>query len=178
MQDPVDLADPAAFGAFYRRHGASVLTYFMRRTGNAEVAADLTSETFAAALASAARYRPEDGEPQAWLFGIARHKLADALRSGSVEDTARRRLRMDAIVLDDEAIERIEALASLDVSAIVLVDALDELPPEQRAAVHDRVVLERSYGDIARELSTSPLVVRKRVSRGLATLRARLGVSR
>ena len=42
--------DPEAFAAFYRRHVAPLLGYFLRRTGNAELAADLTAETFAAAL--------------------------------------------------------------------------------------------------------------------------------
>jgi RNA polymerase sigma-70 factor (ECF subfamily) len=172
------LADRAVFGAFYRDHAAGLLGYFMRRTGNAEAAADLTAETFAAALEGAGRYRPDQGEPVAWLYGIARHKLADALRTGVVEDSARRRMGMAPIALDDEAIERIEALAEVEGHAVVLEEALEALPREQRDAVHDRVVLERPYADIARDLQTSPLVVRKRVSRGLATLRARLGATR
>ena len=48
---------------------------------------------------------------------------------------------------------------------------LAALPSDQREAVQARIVDERSYADIARELKTSELVVRKRVSRGLATLR-------
>ena len=48
------------------------------------------------------------------------------------------------------------------------------LPPEQREAVRARVLDERDYADIARELHTSELVVRKRVSRGLATLRTHM----
>jgi RNA polymerase sigma factor (sigma-70 family) len=172
------LGTRAGFAAFYSDHAAGVLAYFVRRTASAELAADLTAETFAAALAGARQYRPEEGEPVAWLYGIARHKLADALRTGTVEDTARRRIGMPAIALDDEAIERIESLAALEGQAVVLADALAELPDAQRAALHDRVVLERTYTDIAKDLHTSPLVVRKRVSRGLATLRARLGVTR
>jgi DNA-directed RNA polymerase specialized sigma24 family protein len=49
--------EPAAFGAFYRRHEDRVLSYFLARVGDPEVAADLTAETFAAALASAHRFR-------------------------------------------------------------------------------------------------------------------------
>jgi DNA-directed RNA polymerase specialized sigma24 family protein len=43
--------------------------------------------------------------------------------------------------------------------------------------VLSRVVHERSHGDIASELSCSEMVVRKRASRGLSRLRARLGGS-
>ena len=45
--------EPTAFGAFYRRHEDRILRYFLSRVGDPEVAADLTAETFAAALASA-----------------------------------------------------------------------------------------------------------------------------
>jgi DNA-directed RNA polymerase specialized sigma24 family protein len=51
---------------------------------------------------------------------------------------------------------------------------LDTLPVGQREAVRAHVLDERSYGDIAGELQTSQLVIRKRVSRGLSTLKRQL----
>jgi RNA polymerase sigma factor (sigma-70 family) len=54
---------------------------------------------------------------------------------------------------------------------------MNELPDDERRAVLSRVVHERSYRDIASELSCSEMVVRKRVSRGLSRLRGRLGGS-
>jgi DNA-directed RNA polymerase specialized sigma24 family protein len=84
--------DPAAFGAFYCRHETAIVRYFLARAGDAEVAADLTAETFAAALAGAHRYRARKGEPAAWLFGIARNVLAMSRRAGRVEARARRAL--------------------------------------------------------------------------------------
>ena len=47
---------PEAFAVFYRRHVAGLLGYFLRRTRDAEVAADLCAETFAAALEGAHRF--------------------------------------------------------------------------------------------------------------------------
>ena len=49
--------------------------------------------------------------------------------------------------------------------------ALTYLPADQAEAVRARIVDEREYEDIARELRTSEAVVRKRVSRGLGALR-------
>jgi RNA polymerase sigma-70 factor (ECF subfamily) len=170
--DPID---PDRFAAFYRAHAREVLAYFMRRTGDAEVAADLAAETFAAALESARRFDPRQGPAIAWLFGIARHQLGRAARRGVVDDRARRRLAMRPIVLEDQAIERIEALASLDVRVEILAEAVAGLPAEQRAAVEARVVDEREYREIAASIRCSQSVVRKRVSRGLARLRASLG---
>jgi RNA polymerase sigma factor (sigma-70 family) len=162
-------AEPAAFGAFYRRHEDRVLGYFLARVGDPEVSADLTAETFAAALASAHRFRPRRKKPaSAWLFGIARNTLAMSRRQGRVEARARHRLGMAPLVLTDESIERITAL---DRTALALVN---ELPGDQQEAVRARVIEERDYPDIAMDLRCSEAVVRKRVSRGLGTLRAHL----
>lgn len=79
------------FGEFYSRTEAAVLVYFARRTRDAELAADLTAETFAQALASRGRFRPRRAPARAWLFGIAAHVLARSLRRGRVEDRGRRR---------------------------------------------------------------------------------------
>src|SRR6185312_4330675 len=51
---------------------------------------------------------------------------------------------------------------------------LAELPAEQLDAVRAHIVEDESYVDAAARLRTSPSVVRKRVSRGLAVLRRRL----
>jgi RNA polymerase sigma factor (sigma-70 family) len=158
---------PAAFAVFYRRHEAAVLGYFMRRSGNAEVAADLAAETFAAALLGARRYRRERGEAVAWLYGIARHRLMRSIEQGQVEDRARRKLALPRLEIDDELIERIERLGAEDRA----LELLAKLPPDQAQAVRARVLDQRSYKDIAASVQTSEAVIRKRVSRGLLTLR-------
>jgi DNA-directed RNA polymerase specialized sigma24 family protein len=52
---------------------------------------------------------------------------------------------------------------------------LERLSPEQRDAIRAHVIDERPYGEIARVQGTSEAVVRKRVSRGLAAVRQRMG---
>ena len=61
----------ADFGRFYDLNAESVLRYFYRRTACPETAADLTAETFAAALRSLSTYELGKGPARAWLFGIA-----------------------------------------------------------------------------------------------------------
>lgn len=165
--------DPEAFGRFYRRHVRWVLTVCARRCGDAELAADVTAETFATVLAQRDRFDPAPGSAGNWLFQIALHKLADAQRRGFAERRARDRLGIPAIALTDDDHARIDELASLagggDAAAL-----LAGLPEDQRRAVEARVVDERGYDEIAAELELSPAAVRQRVSRGLTTLRARL----
>ncbi|HZU39760.1 MAG TPA: sigma-70 family RNA polymerase sigma factor [Solirubrobacteraceae bacterium] len=160
-------ADGQAFAAFYRRYERPALGYFMRRTRDPELAADLTAELFAAVLLACRRYRPGEGSASAWLFAIAEHKLADARRRGRVQDRARRRLGMAPLQLDDADLHRIESCGEAE-------QLLDSLPAAQREAVRARILEDRGYDEIAATMRCSPAVVRKRVSRGLAAMREQL----
>src|SRR5271155_997439 len=165
-------SDAEAFGLFYRRRVDAVLAFFLRRTGDRELAADLTAETFAAALSALPRYSPQRSSALAWLFTIAHHKMADSIRRGQVEDRARRRLGLEPLVFSDEDIERVEQRAAAAGGAALL--ELERLSAEQRGAFEGRVLQETEYDELARRLRCSESVVRKRVSRGLAELRTRM----
>jgi RNA polymerase sigma-70 factor (ECF subfamily) len=125
---------------------------------------------FAAALIGRHGYRQDRGSPRQWLLGIAANKVADARRRGRVERRAQQRLGIPTIEWTDGDLERVAALTD-DERLIVM---LGDLPAEQRDAVQARVVEERAYDEIARISGVSEVTVRKRVSRGLATLRERL----
>jgi RNA polymerase sigma-70 factor (ECF subfamily) len=169
--------DADSFGVFYRRHVTAILAFLVRRS-DPETGADLTAETFAVALDRVDGFDPRRGEPIAWLYGIARNRASIYHRTGAIERRAQQRLGIGRIVLDDEQYERIERLASLDVSSELLTDALDDLPADQRDAVLAHVVDEHSYDELSRAMDISAAGARQRVSRGLATLRDRLGGER
>jgi len=164
-------ADPIVFGELYRRHEQAVLAYFLHWSASPEVAADLTAETFASALASIRGYDAERGEVKAWLFGIARHVLARSLERGRVEDAARQKLGMAPVYVDDDTLQRIETLTSLNGAVL---NFLADLPEPLREAVSGRVLDEREYRELAASLACSESLVRQRVKRGLARLRDRL----
>jgi RNA polymerase sigma factor (sigma-70 family) len=165
--------DPEDFGRFYDRYVDMLLGYFARRVNDPELAADLTAETFAAALVARRRFRRSTTPAVAWLFGIAQHKLADYRRRGAAEARMRRRLGMERVAVGEEDVEMI-ALLGRDAAW----QLIDELPRDQREAVRAHVIDDRTYADIALEASTSEAVVRKRVSRGLGALREWMGVRR
>jgi RNA polymerase sigma factor (sigma-70 family) len=161
--------DPEAFAVFYRRHVHGVVSFFRRRTGSAELAFDLCAETFATALEASPRYELRAEPARGWLYGIAWNVLNETQRRGRADDRVRRSLQMEPIALTDEGIARIEQLAGAPALKL-----LKQLPDEQRDAVRARVLGERNYPDLAAELQCSESVVRKRVSRGIKTIRARL----
>ncbi len=149
------------FDALYREQAAAVAGYFLRRVREPELAADLTAETFAAALAGVRRYDPARGEPVEWLFGIARHQLAAFHRRGRVDDRARRRLRLERLEPTDAALARLEAEALL-------------AGVQDADLVHARVVDERPYAELASAAGVSEPAVRQRISRALRRLRKEL----
>lgn len=166
----------AAFSIFYRRHLPAVLAYLMRETLDREQSADLAAEVFASVLLVAGSYVVEGRSALPWVIGIARNKLLMSWRHGRVEQRARVRLGLEPVALDDESLERVVALA--DAGAGRLERMLERLPPLEREAVRSRVLDELDYKQIAGELNCSAMVVRKRVSRGLARLREELLAAR
>jgi RNA polymerase sigma-70 factor (ECF subfamily) len=163
--------DPEAFAVFYRRHARPLAGFFVTRTRDAEAAADLTAETFAAALEGVGRFRADRGPATGWLYGIARHQLSRWQRRRSVDDRARRRLGMERLELDDEDLERVGALAGREADTVRVW--VEELPADQRVALRARVVDGDEYAELAERTGSSQAAVRQRVSRGLSTLRAR-----
>jgi RNA polymerase sigma-70 factor (ECF subfamily) len=163
--------DGAAFSIFYRRHLTAVLAFLLRETGDREAAGDLAAEVFAAVLLVAHRYREQGASATPWVIGIARNKLLMSRRRGRVEAKARRRLGFDPVPIEDEDLARIEVVAG---DGGRLTRLVEQLPAGERDAVRARVLEERSYREIATELRCSEMVVRKRVSRGLARVRRQL----
>src|ERR1039457_1342740 len=143
--------DAEAFGRFYAQHEDFVHSVFLRRCGSAELAADLTAETFARALAGWNAFDASRGEPRGWLYGIARHVLSNSLARGRVEDSVRRELGLRRLSLDDEAITRIEELIG-----DVALAALDGLPEDQRIAVQSPEEDDPNYRSL---LDKGPLFI-------------------
>jgi len=166
--------DPEAFGVFYDRHVKLLLGFFYRRTASAELAADLTAETFAAAWQARGRYRDTGAPAVAWLLGIARRELAHTFRRGRAADRARRRLGLPRMEVDDQSLERIEELADFAPMRAAIRDAMHGLSPKLAAAVQLRVAQELPYAEVARRLGCTEQAARARTARALTQLASAL----
>jgi RNA polymerase sigma-70 factor, ECF subfamily len=160
-----------AFTALYERRYPLIRAYLRRRLGpHPDLVLDLVGETFAHALERRGQFDPERGSASAWLVGIAHNLLIDAVRRGRVAEVSRRRLGMERIVVEDAQLEQIER----EDSGSELERSLQRLPADQREAIERRVLEDEPYAAIAVRIGCSEQVVRKRVSRGLATLRRKI----
>ena len=156
------------FEAFYRTNLEVVLAFCLARTGDAELAADLSAESFAAALAARESYSARLGSPRGWLLGIAAHRTVDAC-AGHVERRAQQQLGMAQITWSEDDLDYVSRMDRGPLERL-----LADLPADQRQAIPAHIVEEVEYRDLARIAGVSQPAIRKRVSRGLAALRRQL----
>jgi RNA polymerase sigma factor (sigma-70 family) len=169
------MADSETFVRFYREEAEAVLLFLTRRTLDAEVAVELTAETFAQAWRAWSRVRSDSREEmRAWLFTIARRQLGHYLRTGRTRRAALDRLGMTMPRAHEDDVAAIESAAELAGTRASLGAALETLTREQRDAVRMRVVDELPYHELARRLGVSEPTARARVSRGIRALQGAL----
>jgi len=152
-------------------HAARLLSFFVRRTMDPEVAMELVAETFAAAFVGRRRFRGVTAEDEAaFLYGIARRQLSHWYRHAAVRRRASTQLGLERPLLDDESYARVDELSHSAPQRAAVRAALEELDERQREVLRLRIVEEREYADIAAVLGTSEQTTRARVSRALRAL--------
>jgi len=154
---PAGGADTALL-ALYDPALPQVYGYLLRRCGRREVAEELTSETFLAAVDSVRRSPPPRMDV-GWLIGVARHKLADHWRRQAREQRNLRAVAATSSEPDDPWDARLDALRTRD--------TLDRLAPQHRAALTLRYVDDLPVPQVAVLLdrtvhATEALLVRAR----------------
>lgn len=169
--------DAEAFSALYEGRAEDVLRYFARRTLDPQTAADLTAETFAAAVESRGNFDDALGAVDGWLFGIAHYQLTRYLRRRKVERAARKRVGFPERSLSGADLERVEALIDFADVGRRVTSALGGLKRDQREAVILRVIHGLGYADVADRLGCSEQAARARVSRGLRELGLQLATT-
>ncbi len=71
-----DAGATAEFDRLYLANVDAVTAYFARRSADPQVVADLTADTFVAAITGFGSFDPRKGTARAWVFGIARRVYA------------------------------------------------------------------------------------------------------
>lgn len=154
-------------------YASSLLRFFAIRVGDAQTAVDLTADTFATVYEKRDDFRGTTAdEAGAWIWAIARNKLARYWRQREVDRSAMMRIGLQPTSLTDVELDRIDELMEAEAARGAVHAALGELPVEQQKVIHLRYIEERSDIEIAEELQVTTEVVRARASRGLRRLRA------
>jgi RNA polymerase sigma-70 factor (ECF subfamily) len=160
---PRELAE-VRFSELYRDHARELLGYALRRRADPDDAADVVAETFLIAWRRLGEV-PLGDEGRLWLYGTARHVLANQGRGGRRRDRLTERLRDELrrqlpVHQAQEGSAFLEALAGLGEAdrELLMLIGWEELTPTEAAQA----------------LGISPLAARTRLHRARRRLRAQL----
>src|SRR5438105_3853570 len=128
--------DSTAWDAFYRQHVGEVYGFLARlAAGDRPAADDLFQETWLEAIDAIEQYDPARGELRAWLFGIARRRVAlywrrRLGRRESVEQEAGEQAADEAL-LPDHAMQELERAEAVQAALLLL-------PEDRRRVLTDK----------------------------------------
>ncbi len=151
--------DRDAFGELYRMYHAAI--YRMARFRLGETAEEAVSETFLRAWTGLPRYRDTGAPFAAWLYGIARHVVADEFRRMA-------RTEPRAEVPDRAVEERPE-------DRLALTAAMEKLPDEQRQVIELKYLVGLTNAEVGSALGKSTGAVNALQWRGLRAMKAMMG---
>lgn len=155
--------DEQAFTALYRLRQGAIYRFALQMTGRAEIAEEVTQETFCTLLGAGKRYEEARGSVQSFLYGIARNLVLRRLGRPRYEP-------LDELAAADDLLEDLTRRETLDrVRRAVL-----SLPEVYREAVVLCDLGEVSYEEAAAALDCPVGTVRSRLNRARAMLARKL----
>jgi RNA polymerase sigma factor (sigma-70 family) len=160
----------AEFERLYRANVEAMMAYFARRSGDPQVVADLTADTFVAAIASFGAFDPRRGTARAWMFGIARRIYASYCEAYGQQQHKLRRLSGRRDLEPDEVEELLDRIDA-ERAGRDLVAGLAMLPERDRAVIELVDIAGLRPKEAAAALGLTPGAVRMRLMRTRARLR-------
>jgi RNA polymerase sigma-70 factor (ECF subfamily) len=154
--------DPHAFGELVARHRDRLWAVALRTANSPEDAEDAVQDALVSAHRNAASYRG-DAAVTTWLHRIVVNAALDRLRRNAVRPTS-------PWPEDERGLPSHPGHAESSVTAIVVQDALAQLPPDQRAALVLVDLQGFSVEETGRILDCAPGTVKSRCFRARARL--------
>ncbi len=158
-----------AFAQLYEEYARGVLNLCFRLVRDREDAHDLTQEVFVRAFTHAASFR-HDASPLTWLYRIATNLCLNHLRRRKYQDCRELAEGGPADIEPAHPQERPDVEFERHETQSLVWQALDQLPPAQRAVI----VLQKYEGfscqEIAAVMNCSVGAVHARIHRAKANL--------
>ena len=163
----------AAFLLLYRRRQGKIYRFAMQMSGSSSIAEDVTQEVFLALVRGPARYDPQRGSLEAFLYGIARNHVLRRLgadrRYVPIEDEDDTGDTLEQIQSDDPHSEMARAETVESVRRAVL-----SLPEHYREVVVLCDLHEMSYTEASEALGCAVGTIRSRLHRARKMLLEKL----
>jgi RNA polymerase sigma-70 factor (ECF subfamily) len=152
----------AEFERLYRANVDAVTAYFARRAAEPQVVADLTADTFVAAITSFGSFDPGRGTARAWVFGIARRVYASYCETYSQHQHRLQRLA-GRRELDPDQVEELLNRIDAERACRDMLAGLATLPERDRAVIELVDIAGLRPQEAASALGLAPGTVRMRL---------------
>ena len=162
-----------ALAEAYRRLGPLVHTLALRALREHGAADDVTQEVFIRAWKSRTSYRPDAARLPAWLIGITRNAISDALSARSRRQNVE---RAALYLVNDPAAGADRPHAEALADRLTLDDELERLGDPQAAIMRLAFYEDLTHDQISTRLDLPLGTVKSHIRRSLARLRSRLEV--
>lgn len=157
--------DPDAFALLYRRHAPAGLALATQMCQRHAIAEEVIQEAFLSFWRSRRHFDSTRGSVRAWVLGIVRNRAIDVLRQNVASEVTRVSDRSVEDLL--EARECTDGEVRRREHARELLDALDDLPPEQSCVITLAYYGGYTHTEIATMLDTPIGTVKGRMRLGL-----------
>jgi RNA polymerase sigma-70 factor, ECF subfamily len=166
--------DERALAWLYERTAGLVHGLAVRALGPGADAEDVTQQVYISAWRTRAGYAPDKGPLAAWLVGITRHRVADALaRKSRDQRLADAAGRVEAA--NPASAQSFEAAAT---NRMVLLAELARIDQPQRGIIELAFFADLTHEQIAERTGIPLGTVKSHIRRTLRRLRERLEVDR
>lgn len=158
-----EAAAEAFVRSLFQEHGAAMMTYAVRLTGDHAAAEDIVQEVLVRAWRHADRLTNGKGSVRGWLLTVVRNLVYDRTRARRSRPVEVGELKPESAVSDDHSDQVVDT--------IVVMEALETLSEEHRSVLEQVYFKGKTVAEAALELGIPQGTVKSRTFQAIRLLR-------
>jgi RNA polymerase sigma-70 factor (ECF subfamily) len=158
--------DKNAYGKLYKIYVDQIYRYALYKTGDADLAADITQETFLKAWVKMRNFKNNNGTFKSWVYTIARNKTIDHFRMSS------KKMQISENYIDNN--QDIEKKMIMKDQVNGVYKAMKKLPPNQKEILILSFINDLTNKEISKITNKNQVALRALKYRALKNLKKEL----
>lgn len=161
-----------ALETFYNRYAQPVFSLARYMLRDQSLAEEATQDIFLNLWMKAASYNPDRGAPKSWFMSVAHHRIVDIIKSRNRRLQTSSSAPHELLDLNPASGDNTEEAAHRNIARDEILEALGQIPEEQRRVLVMAYFEGYSQSEIASRLGEPLGTVKTRARLGMQKLRA------